>query len=200
MQSSNRAVFVFAFLLGVVLVAANGSSVAADSCTAQLSYPLTPTYYTSNGQIIVPLSATCAFNGGQLYAVANAVDSSGANLGSVNTLLTSTDGGNTFNGQLIFNVPPSVPSDTVQISASIYSNGPNGPLLTSTTQTVQVYSNYPTPGYYWNYAWYPTYPSYPSYTPRGHEHQDPPPPGHHDNPPWHHNDPPPSTPPHNPHH
>ena len=99
---------------------------------------LTTTYYNSNGQIVVPVSATCSFAGGQLYAVGNAIDSFGNNLGSTNTVLTSINGGNVFNGQLVFTVPLSVQSNTVQISVSIYSNGPNGSLLTSATQTVQV--------------------------------------------------------------
>ena len=129
------------------------SPILADSCTAQLVSPLSTTYYNENGQIVVPVSATCSFTGGQLYAVGNAADLFGTNLGSTNTVLTSVNGGNVFNGQLIFTIPLSIRSDTVQISVSIYSNGPNGSSLTSAAQTIQVISlsHYGYPGYYWYY-------------------------------------------------
>jgi hypothetical protein len=198
MRTCDQALVALVLLLGVVMVAGNSSPVAADSCTAQLGNPLTPTYYTSNGQIVVPVSATCSFAGGQLYAVGNAVDAFGANLGSTNTVLTSTNGGNVFNGQLVFTVPLSVQGNAVQISVSIYSNGPNSSFLTSVTQTLQgYYTNYSYPGYYW-YYWYPSYPSYPSYPPyRSHHDWGSPP--HYGGPPHHGGSTPPSTPPH-PHH
>ena len=226
MRTCGHALVALVLLLGVVVVAANSSLVLADSCTAQLGNPLTPMYYTSNGQIVMPLSAICSFAGGQLYAVGNAVDNFGENLGSTNTILTSINGGNVFNGQLLFNVPPSVQGNAVQISVSIYGNGPNGSLLTSVTQTVQgYYANNSYPGYYWYYPSYPSYPSYqwypsdPSPPPEhyDHDHSTPPsippstPPVHHDNPtppsthpptpPPHHDNPtPPSTPNHDQHH
>lgn len=168
------AVIALALLLGVVFVGDN--VVLADSCSAQLNYSTT----YSNGQIIVPVSASCSFNGGQLYAVGYAVDSFGRNLGSTSTLLTSINGGNEFSGQLVFTSPFPAQGGTVQVSVSIYSNGPNGTILTSTTQTLQVNGAYYSPGTNWYYpwyypwynSWYPSYPSYPSYSP-------PSPPHHH---------------------
>jgi len=189
-------------LLGVVMVAGNSSLVSADSCTAQLGYPTTPTtYYASGFQMVIPVSATCSFSGNPLYAVGNVYDTStNTNLGSANTVLTSVDGGNVFNGQLLLTLP--VQGDTLQVIVSIYSNGPNGSLLTTATQTLQVNgANYSYPGYYWYYPWspsYPSYPSHPSYPSPGH-HDPSPPPGHHDDPtppsppPGHHDYP---TPPH----
>ena len=185
-------------LLGVVFVSGSSSLVLADSCTAQLGYPTTPTtYYVSSFQLIIPVSATCSFITGQLSAVGNVYDAStNNNLGSTNTILTQVDGGNVFNGQLLFTIPP-VQGDNLQVMASIYSNGPNGSnLLTSTTQTLQVngVNYYSPPGYYWYYPWYPSYPSYPS-------HPSYPSPGHHDDPtpphtpPGHHDYPTPPTPP-----
>lgn len=188
-------VIALALLLGIVFVGDN--VVLADSCSAQLNYSTT----YSNGQIIVPVSASCSFIGGQLYAVGYAVDSYGRNLGSTSTLLTSINGGNTFSGQLVFTSPFPAQGGTVQVSVSIYSNGPNGTILTSTTQTLQVNGvygyGYYSPGTYWYYPWYPSYPSYPSYSP-------PSPPHHHGHPHYnggstpHYNGG--STPPYPPHH
>jgi len=220
MRKCAHAIVALALLLGVVLVAANSTSlVAADSCVAQLgnSSLSTTQYYNSNAQIVVPVSTSCSFSGGQLYAVGNLFDTStNSNLGSANTILTPVDGGNTFSGQLVFNLLALMQSDTLQISVSIYNNGLNGSLLTSATQTLQVNGTtyYGNPGYYWYYPSYPSYqwspsdPSYPSNplpSPVYHDHLTPPspPPGHHDNPspPGHHDNPsPPSTPPHNSHH
>jgi hypothetical protein len=217
MRRCGHAVVALALLLGVIMVAGNSSSVAADSCVAQLSNSslAITQYYDSNGQIVVPVSATCAFSGYQLYAEGNIYDvSTNSNLTSTSTILTSINGGNVFNGQLIFNLPPLSQNDVLQISVSIYSNGFNDSLLTSVSQTVQVVgANYYTPpaypGNYWYYPSYPSYqwsPSYPSYQPNpspppdhhDYDHSTPPssPPGNHDNPRWNHNDPtPPSTPP-----
>ena len=231
MRTRNRvtvALVALVLLLGIMMVAGNSSLVAADSCVAQFgdSSLSTTQYYISNAQIVVPVTTTCSFNSGQLYAVGNIYDTStNNNLGSTNTILTSINGGNVFNGQLVFNILPLIQNDVLQISVSIYTNGFNGSLLTSATQTVQVFgANYSAPpAYPGNYWWYyPSYqwsPSYPSYQPNpspppGHhdyDHSTPPStsPGNHENPPWHYNDPtppthhdnptPPSTPPHSPH-
>ena len=193
LRTCNRAfvaLVALAVLLGVVFVSAGSSLVLADSCTAQLGYPTTPTtYYASSFQLIIPISATCSFSSGQLSAVGNVYDTStNNNLGSTNTVLTSTDGGNVFNGQLVLTVPL-VQDDTLEVMVSIYSNGPNGSsLLTSATQTLQVngVNYYSPPGYYWYYPGYPSYssaPSYPSYP----SHPSYPSPGHHNYPtPPHH--------------
>ena len=121
-------------------VGANGNLVSADPCVAQLNYPVMPTGYSySNIQVVVPMSATCStYYGSQLYATGNAYDvTSNTGLGSVSTVLQSTDGGTTFNGQLGFNLPPSTQSHTVQLSVSIY-NGQYGNQITTTSETIQV--------------------------------------------------------------
>jgi hypothetical protein len=184
-----------AFLTILVGAMSSSSLVSADACTAQLSYSIPSTYNNSNVQMVVPVSATCSFITGQLYVVGNAYDQSlNTNLGSVNTALIPT-GGNIFSGQLTFNLPSYVQGHTVQVTISIYSNGPNGGILTTAAQTVQVPNatySYPTNYYYpsncyypGNYCYYPGYyyPSPPSYPPEPpHHHHEPYPPG----PPHHH--------------
>ena len=176
MRTCSYAVVALALLLGAVMVAGSSSPVTADSCAAQLgsSSLSTAQYYSSSAQIVVPVSSTCSFSGGQLYAVGSIYDvSTNSNLGSANTILTSVGGGNTFNGQLVFNIPPVAQGDDLQISASIYNSVVNGTLLTSATETVQLngVNYYAYPYYYW---YYPSYPSYspPSYSPppRGWSH------------------------------
>jgi len=54
----------------------------------------------------------------------------------VNSVLQSTDGGTTFNGQLEFNLPPTTQGHTVTISVSLYSNQYND-LVTTTSETFQ---------------------------------------------------------------
>jgi hypothetical protein len=83
MRTCNAAIVTLALLLGVVVVAANSILVLADTCTAQLNYAAN----YSNGEIVVPMSATCSFAGGELYAVGSAVDSFGNTLGSANTVI-----------------------------------------------------------------------------------------------------------------
>ena len=99
------------------------------------------TYAYSNIPIVVPVSATCTTNyGNQLYATGNAYDAtSNVGLGTVNSVLQSTDGGITFNGQLGFNLPPTIQGHTVTISVSLYSNQ-YGSLVTSTSETFQAVS------------------------------------------------------------
>ena len=124
----------------MLILTTNGTLVFADPCTATLSYPVIPAQYTnSNAPILVPISTSCStYYGNQLYATGSAYDTtSNANLGSASTVLSSINGGTQFNGQLGFNVPPSSPGDSVQISVSIY-NSQYGNLLTATSETVQV--------------------------------------------------------------
>jgi hypothetical protein len=140
MKSRNYALLAIVLIIAVIAVGANSNPVAADLCLAQLNYPIMPTAYSySNVPIVVPTSATCStYYGSQLYATGNAYDTtSGAGLGSVSTVLQSTDGGTTFNGQLSFNLPPSTQGHTVQISVSIY-NGQYGNQITATSETIQV--------------------------------------------------------------
>ena len=139
-KKRNYAILAIVLIIAIFAVGVNSGPVAADSCTAQLNYPIMPTAYTySNIQIVVPMSATCTTNyGSQLYATGNAYDStSNTGLGSVSTVLQSTDGGTTFNGQLGFNLPTSTQGHTVQLSVSIY-NGQYGNQITATSETVQV--------------------------------------------------------------
>jgi len=160
LRMSYRWTVALALLLGISFVAAHSSLVSADSCTAQLVSPLSPTYYNEFGQIGVPVTATCSFSATQLYAVGNAVDVFGNNFGSANAVLTSTYQGNVFNGQLLFTIPLSIPSDRVQISASIHSNSTDGPSLTSTYQYIQVIS---LSAHHWYSPSYPVPPYYPQY-------------------------------------
>ena len=134
------AVIAVILVIAVVSVEIGGNQAAADPCVAQLSYPPLPaTYSNSNVPLLIPISATCSTNyGNQLYATGNAYDTtSGAGLGSVSSVLQSVDGGNSFTGQLGFNLPPTSQGDTVQISVSIY-NGQYGNQITATSETIQV--------------------------------------------------------------
>ena len=124
----------------MLILTTNGTLVSADPCTATLSYPVIPVQYgNSNVPIVVPISASCStYYGNQLYATGSAYDTtSNLNLGSTSTVLSSVNGGTQFNGQLGFNVSPTSPGDSVQISVSLY-NGQYGNLLTATSETVQV--------------------------------------------------------------
>ena len=180
-----------ALLIAVVGVTINSGPVSADACAVQFSYSPS-TYYNSNFQIVVPLSATCAFTGGQLYAVGNAYDTSlNANLGSANTALVPVSVGNVYSGQLVFNLPSIALGHTVQISVSIYNGGLNGTILTTAAETIQVPSynySYPANYCYSGYNCYPYYPSYPSYPWYPSYHWYPSPPYHHwyPGPPHHH--------------
>ena len=161
-----RTLTLMALALFFAMVLVSTSPVAATACAAQLgdSSQTNPQYYTSNSQIIVPVAATCFFSGGQLYAVGNLFNpSTDSNLGSTNTTLISVNGGNTFIGQLVFGVPPLMQGQSLRISVSIFSNGFNGPLQTSATQTAQIFgANFYQPAYPWYpYQWWPYYPSYP---------------------------------------
>jgi hypothetical protein len=146
-------------------------------------------YYTSNFQVTVPVSTTCAFYAGQLYATGTAYDTTyNSNVGTANTALSATYGGNVFSGQLQFNLPTSEESHPVQFSVSIYSTqtqygqGSYGGLnygssvLATTSATFTLAPSYYQNGYQ-NYPTYPTYPSnpynnypsYPSYPQNGYQ-------------------------------
>jgi hypothetical protein len=179
---------ILALLMVVAGVVTNSGLVSADACVVQLSNSVAATYY-SNFQVIVPISTTCSFTGGQLYAVGNAYDTLlNANLGSVNTALVSVNAGSVYAGQLVFNIPSIAQGHTVQITVSIYNGGLNGSILTTATQTVQVpsnyYYNYPSynycyPGYNCYIWYYPSYPLYPWYPSPPHHHEPPYRPPHH---------------------
>lgn len=136
-------------LLSFILVAAvaiNGgsSSVSAESCAVQLGYSSVSTAeYYSNIAIAVPVSATCSFAGIQLYAVGNAYDTTtNRNLSSASTALT-TASGNTFAGQLVFNLSHSIIGHQVQVTVFVYNGypnayGTNGVPLATAAQSLQV--------------------------------------------------------------
>jgi hypothetical protein len=128
-------------IIAIIAVGANSNSVSAQvqPCTTILSYPVMPTTYAySNVPIVVPMSASCTTNyGTTLYASGNAYDAtSNVNLGTVNSVLQSNDGGNTFNGQIGFNLPPTTQGHTVTISVSLYANQ-YGSLISSNSETFQ---------------------------------------------------------------
>jgi hypothetical protein len=144
-------------------VAVSISPVSADPCTIQpssLAYTAPQNYYSSG--VIVPVSATCSFPGGQLSIVGEATDTStNAHVGSAGAVLSAAYGINTYTGQLVFNLPPQVIGHTLQISISIYGYGginnsiygySNGSPLTTSVETVKVtstnyYNNYPSYNY-----------------------------------------------------
>jgi len=131
-------------LLSIVFLAAVTScSVAvalADPCALQLGYPIMPTPYANSAvSVAVPLSTTCSAPfGSQLYAAGTAYDlTANTNTGSVSTILTTVDGGYTFNGQLGFNLPPSTQGHWLQVTVTVFSNQ-NGNELTSNGEAFQV--------------------------------------------------------------
>ena len=138
-KTRNYALLAIVLIIAIMAVGANSSPVAADPCIAQLNYPVMPTSYSySTLPVSVPISATCTtYYGTQLYATGNAYDiTSNTGLGTVSSALQSADG-NTFNGQLNFNLPSSTQGHTVQFSVSIYNNQ-YGNQITSTSETLQL--------------------------------------------------------------
>ena len=140
-KTRNFAILGIVLIIAIIAVGANNNPVLAQAqpCTAALSYPIMPTTYSySNVPIVVPMSATCTTTyGNQLYASGNAYDAtSNVGLGTVNSVLQSTDGGTTFNGQLGFNLPPTTQGHTVTISVSLYSSQ-YGSLIGATSETFQ---------------------------------------------------------------
>jgi hypothetical protein len=123
----------------MLMLVAGNSSVYAQPCTASLSQPIIPTQYTSsNTPFVIPVSASCTTYYSQLYASGNAYDATtNTGLGTANAVLSPVNGGAQLTGQLGFSVPPASPTDSVQISVSLYDN-PGGNLITQTSETVQV--------------------------------------------------------------
>jgi hypothetical protein len=176
-ESCNYALIILVLATGLVVLATNNNFVLAQTCTAQLGSPIISTqlYYGTSFEVTLPVSATCPFYPGQLYAVGTAYDTTyNSNVGTANSALSATYGGYSFSGQLQFNLPTSAESHSVQFSVSIYSQQAGygqsnyGALLTTTSATFVVgpsyyQSGYPSYPYYPSYPTYPTYPSYPSY-------------------------------------
>jgi len=123
----------------MLILAASNSSVYAQPCTATLSQPIITTQYgNSNTPYVIPVSASCTTYYNQLYATGNAFDATtNTGLGTANAVLSPVNGGAQLTGQLGFSVPPASPTDSVQISVSIYDNQ-GGNLITQTSETVQV--------------------------------------------------------------
>jgi len=123
--------------LSLLMLAVAQSSLGfafASPCSLQLGYPIIPIAYTNQVvTVVVPVSATCsAAHGEQLYAAASAYDlNSNTSASAVNTILTSVDGGYTFNGQLGFTLPPSTQGHWVQIAVTIYGSQSGGELTTA---------------------------------------------------------------------
>jgi len=140
-KTRNYATLGIVLIIAILAIGVNSNRVLAQAqpCTAVLSYPVMPTTYSySNVPIVVPMSATCTTTfGNTLYASGNAYDAtSNVGLGTVNSVLQSTDGGTTFNGQLGFNLPPTTQGHTVTISVSLYSSQ-YGSLISATSETFQ---------------------------------------------------------------
>ena len=146
-KARNFALLGIVLIVAIIAVGANGNTVSAQAqpCTTVLSYPIMPTTYSySNVPIIVPMSASCTTTfGNTIYASGNAYDAtSNVGLGTVNSVLQSTDGGNTFNGQLGFNLPPTSQGHTVTISVSLYASQ-YGSLISATSETFQAVTGGP---------------------------------------------------------
>ena len=167
-KTRNCAILGMVLIVAILAVGLSSTRVSADPCIAQLGYPTMGQqyygYYSSNVQVTVPVSATCFFQAGQLYAVGTAYDTTyNANVGTSNAVLSGTYGGNAFSGQLQFNLPVSVQAHSVQFSVSIYSAQAGyyqpyyggSPLTTTSATFVVTPSNYQS-----SYPYYPTYPSY----------------------------------------
>ena len=158
------AVLIAILAAGMVAVATNDNFASAQTCSAQLGTPSLssqPYYYGGTLQVTVPVSASCSAYVGPLYAIGTAYYN-GANVGTGNTALTPSSNG--FSGQLTFNIPTSASYNSLQLSASIYSNGS---LLTTASTTYNLnYSGYPYSGYYPYYPYYGYYNGYqyPSYS------------------------------------
>jgi len=146
-------IFVPACLLAAsAAIVGTSPLVFAQSCNASLgSSSLTSTQYDYNSYIGIstPVSASCSFYGGQLYAVGDVFDTSAnVDLSSVSTTLTPAYGGNTYTGQLLFSLPPSIIGHQLRVMVSVYEgqygnygNG-NGQLLATAGQLLKVNVNY----------------------------------------------------------
>lgn len=144
-------------LLAVIFGAApNYPLVSAQSCSASIGYSSLITaqyYYGSNIGILVPVSASCPYASGQLYATGDAFDTyANIDYGSVSTIMYAAYGSSAFNGQLAFNLPPSIIGHQLRIVVSVYAGQnsygyANGPLLATAGQMLQVnltyQNNYP---------------------------------------------------------
>jgi hypothetical protein len=143
LEKRNLMIFSLAFFLAYAAFAANSTPVFAQTpCTAQANYPAVsaPQYYNSSIAVTVPLSTSCSYIRGPLFAVGNAYDTTtSTSLGTVSTGLNSVGGGS-YTGQLVFSLPPSTLGHTVRFSVSIYNNynSQSGSPLASTSQSITI--------------------------------------------------------------
>ena len=118
----------------------------------------------------VPVTAACS-SVSQLYAQGKVYDPI---LNEIVATTTSTmnPGQSYYNGQLEFNLPPSVVEHPLQITVAFFTNNTYGYYTGQVasiyfTATIHSgYGNYGNYGNYPNYGYYPYYPSYPN-TPYG---------------------------------
>jgi hypothetical protein len=142
MKSRVLVIALFAISMTVLIAGRSNGLVFAQvttPCTASLNAPGVPAQYSnSNAPFVVPVFASCTgYYGTQLYATGNAYDvTSNTAMGSASGLLSPVNGGTQFSGQLAFNTPPTSPSDSVQVSVSVYDNQ-GGNLLATTGTTIQ---------------------------------------------------------------
>ena len=137
---------ILALVLLMAMVVVGYSPVSADPCTVQ---PNSHGYLLPNSTAVVPVSATCSFVSGPLYAEAVATDTvTHAQVASAHTVLTPVSppasGTTIYTGRHAFNLPPQTVGHPLQVSTSIYPgvyNGPNynGLPITTGVQTVQIY-------------------------------------------------------------
>lgn len=155
MRTCNFGIVLLVLIMAGVAVG-NSPVLATDPCVVKLSSFATMAqnyaYYNSNIGVILPISVTCSFVGGQLYAVADTIDAStNTRLDSANTVLVTAYGTNIYTGQLAFTVPREVVGHTLQMSVTVYSgvfgSYSTGPVLATAVGTVQV-----NPNNYVNYA------------------------------------------------
>src|SRR5208282_3588808 len=159
MKKRNLVIFSLVFFLAAAVFSASSSPVFAQTpCIAQTSYPVVSTpQYNSNIAVTVPVSTSCSYIVGPLFAVGDAYDTTiSTDLGTVSTGLSSVGGGS-YTGQLLFSLPTSTLGHTVQFSVSIYNNnnGQSGSPLATTSQSITIgasyYQSYPysncQPGY-----------------------------------------------------
>src|SRR5208337_509099 len=133
------------FLAAAVFAASSGPVFAQTPCIAQASYPAVSSPQGNyNFAVTVPVSASCSYTVGSLYAVGDAYDTTvSSDLGTVSTGL-SLVGGGSYSGQLLFSLPTSTLGHTVQFSVSIYNNynGQSGSPLATTSQSVTIGSSF----------------------------------------------------------
>ena len=173
-MTRHSGIFLLAFLLVAgAAFAASSPLVFAQSCNASLgTSSLTSTLYHSNSYIGIstPVSVSCPSYAGQLNAVGDVFDTSAnVDLGLVNTILSSTYGGNTYSGQLLFSLPPSIIGDQLRIIVSVYSGqygsygNENGQLLATAGQMLKVNVSYQNGYPYGNGNCYMNYNCYGNY-------------------------------------